>query len=228
MNLTLLFGRSCIWSSGSSCCTRQWKARGSEPNEPPKVTGDWFLQCMFWGASVSLCSEVLISSEVTVDSLHNHVWAEEKPLTTVRGISVWCSSVCDDVIGLYVPEGLFDSIRGESTDGLIGRGKYKTYSNTTAHNQAYAANICTPHKHQAYLVCSALGLPRIIQQSVVFHTVSMLCSYFIHISSGPCTDNVLLNITMQYFIICLWVWLSNVLSDKRDLYGQYYCFELTL
>ena len=50
----------------------------------------------------------------------------------------------------------------------------------------------------------------------------------------PYTDNVLLNITVQYFIICLWVRSSNVLSDKRDriytasIIAHSYCFELIL
>jgi hypothetical protein len=39
------------------------------------------------------------------------VFGQKKTLAQqpIRAISVWCSSVYDVVIGLYVPQGLFDS-----------------------------------------------------------------------------------------------------------------------
>jgi len=39
---------------------------------------------MFQGASVSVRSEMLIASDVTVDSHHSHVWAEENFCVTVN------------------------------------------------------------------------------------------------------------------------------------------------
>jgi len=64
----------------------QWKLQLVSPTNYLRwqVIGHWFLQCMFWGAWVSVCSEMLIYSDVTVDSHHSHVWAEENPLTTVN------------------------------------------------------------------------------------------------------------------------------------------------
>ena len=63
----------------------QWKLQVVSPTNYLRwqVIGHRFLQCMFRGASVSVWSEMLIYSDVAVDSHHSHVWADENPLTTV-------------------------------------------------------------------------------------------------------------------------------------------------